>query len=349
MPIDARLVDQVAERVLRESLHLKKGENITIETWNNGLHFAQRTLVHARRLGAIPVLLFEDEESYIEGLREAPKAIVGKMGRHEYALLSATDAYVFIPGPVLAGSPKLSREEVVTYTSYNSSWYKAAKSARLRGARLTFGYVGEEMARVLQKSPADIVEHQLKASLVDFRKIRRMGMKLARQMERGAKVTVRAENEALNFRLGAEEEIDDGMIDRREVAAGNSMTNIPPGYLAKEIVKETVSGAVRLHAPLPRLGTLADLRLEFVRGRLKTWKDEENQEWLDALVRMLPEEHRTFSSIAVGLNPSMNYGYAQDRSVEGAITLFGMFQGTTRKGSLEVNGRLLVEEGKLVV
>lgn len=186
LPIDARLVDQVAERVLRESLRLGEGENITIETWNNGLHFAQRTLVHARELGAIPVLLFEDEGSYLEGLKGAPKAIVGKMGRHEYALLSATDAYVFIPGPVLGGSPKLSREEVVAYTSYNSSWYKAAKSARLRGARLTFGYVGEEMARVLRKRPADIVEHQLKASLVDFRKIRRMGMKLARQMKRGS-------------------------------------------------------------------------------------------------------------------------------------------------------------------
>jgi leucyl aminopeptidase (aminopeptidase T) len=346
--MDERLVDQVAERVLRESLRLREGENITIETWNNGLHFAQRTLVHARRLGAIPVLLFEDEGSYIEGLREAPKTIVGKMGRHEYALLSATDAYVFIPGPVIGGSPKLSRKEVVAYTSYNSSWYKAARSARLRGVRLTFGYVGEEMTRVLWKSLVDIVEHQLKASLVDFRKIRQRGVRLARQMERGAKVTVRAEDEVLNFKLGAEEEIDDGMVGRRDVATGNNMTNVPPGYLAREIAKETISGAVRLHAPLPRLGASADLRFEFARGRLKTWKSEENQEWFDAFVRMLPEERRTFSDVLVGLNPSMNYGYAQDRLVEGAITFFGMFQGTTRKGSLEVNGRLLVEEGKLV-
>jgi hypothetical protein len=43
----------------------------------------------------------------------------------------------------------------------------------------------------------------------------------------------------------------------------------------------------------------------------------------------------------------MNYGYAQDRLVKGAITFFGMFAGTTRKGSLEVDGRLLVDEGKL--
>ncbi|MDV3278217.1 MAG: aminopeptidase [Nitrososphaerales archaeon] len=348
MPTDSRLVDKVAQRVLSESLRLNKGENITIEAWNNGLHFAQRTLVHARRLGAIPLLLFEDEGSYVEGLRGAPRDIVGKMGRHEYALLSATDAYVFIPGPVLGGSPKLSREEVVASTSYNSSWYKAAKSARLRGARLTFGYAGMEMARVLRKSLAEIVEHQLKASLVDFRKIRQTGRKLAREMVRGGKATIMAEDEVLNFELGGEEEIDDGMVDRADVVAGNNMTNIPPGYLAKEVRTETVSGAVRLHAPLPRLGTSVDLRLEFAKGKLKTWKSERNQEWLDALVKRLPDGRRTFSSIVVGLNPSLSCGYAQDRLVEGAITLFGLFQGTTKSGSVTVNGRLLVDEGKII-
>lgn len=343
------LADQVAKRVLRESLHLRKAENLTIETWNNGLSLALRIEVRAYELGAIPVLLFEDEASYIEGLGKAPKAIIGKMGKHEYALLSATDAYVFIPGPVLGGSPKLSREEVVATTRYNSSWYKTAKSAGLRGVRLTFGYAGEEMARVLRKGLTEIVEHQLKASLVNFPKIRQMGKRLSRQMERGSKVIVRAEGEVLSFELGEDEEIDDGVVDLHDVAAGNNMTNVPPGYFAKEIVPETVSGVVQLHAPLPRLGTMVDLRLGFARGRLNTWKSEKNQGWLDALVRMLPEERRAFSSVLVGLNPSLGYGYAQDRLVEGAITFFGMFQGTTKKGSLEANGKLLVEEGRLTV
>jgi len=346
--VGERLVDQVAKKVLRESLGLKDGENITIETWNNGLFFAERALVCARELGAIPLLLFEDETSYIEGVRKAPRDAVGKMGKHEYALLSATDAYLFIPGPVLGGSPKLSREEVVAYTSYNSSWYKAAMRAGLRGARLTFGYVGEEMARVLGKNLKEIVEHQLRASLIDFHKIRQIGMKLSQKMKRGAKVTARAEGEVLNFELGAEEEIDDGMTDRRDVTEGNNMTNVPPGYFAKAIKKETLSGAVRVHAPLPRLGTSVDLRLEFAKGRLKTWESERNQEWLGSLVRRLPAERRTFSDIVMGLNPLLRYGYAQDRLVGGAITLFGMFQGTTRNGSLEVNERLLVDEGKII-
>lgn len=348
MPVDERLIDKVATKVLRESLSLKSGENVAIETWNNGLLFARSALVHARELGAIPILLFEDEAAYIEGVGKAPRNTVGKMGKHEYALLSATDAYLFIPGPVLGGSPKLSREEVVASTSYNSSWYKAARRARLRGARLTFGYAGEEMARVLGKSLREIVEHQLRASLVDFREVRRSGRRLSRQIKSGLKVTVRAEGEVLNFELGAEEEIDDGKVERADVVAGNNMTNVPPGYFAKAIRKETLSGAVRLHAPLPRLGTSVNLRLEFVKGRLGNWESERNQEWLDSYVERLPAEWRTFSDIVIGLNPSLRYGYAQDRLVEGAVTFFGMFQGTTRNGSLEANGRLLIDDGKII-
>jgi leucyl aminopeptidase (aminopeptidase T) len=346
--MDAPLLDQVAERVLRESLRLKKGENVTIETWNNGLPLARRALVHSRELGAVPVLIFEDEESYVEGLKMSPKDTIGKMGRHESALLSKTDAYIFIPGPVLGGSPKLTRDEVVKSTGYNHSWYRVAKAARLRGARLTFGYVGEEMARVLGKRLPDVVEHQPRASLVDFRKIRVKGKKLAKLMKPRGKVTVRAQGEALRFRLGREQETDDAVVDREDVAAGNIMTNVPPGYFVREIVSDTLSGAVRMHEPLPRLGTVVDIRLEFAGGKLKSWESEKSQEWLDEFVMKTPEKSRTFSAAVVGLNPLMGDGYAQDRLVEGAITLFGMFQGTTRKGSLEVDGRSLVDEGRIV-
>ena len=57
------------------------------------------------------------------------------MGKHEYKLLSATDAYVFIPGPVLGSyTHRLPREAVNASTAYGESWYKAAAKARLRGS-----------------------------------------------------------------------------------------------------------------------------------------------------------------------------------------------------------------------
>jgi leucyl aminopeptidase (aminopeptidase T) len=201
---------------------------------------------------------------------------------------------------------------------------------------------------LLGKSVEEIVNHQLTASRVDSPMVRAKGKKLARLMRTRGEVVVRAEDEVLRFRLGGEQEIDDGIVDRADLAAGNNMTSVPPGYFAQEIVLGTLSGAIRIHAPLPRLGAMSDIRLEFAGGKLKSWESAKNQDWLNGLVRGTPEQRRTLSAIVVGLNPSMTYGHAQDRLVEGAITFFGMFQGTTRNGSLEADGRLLVDRGRIL-
>src|ERR1700731_3047092 len=96
---DEALYGKVARKVVSETLRMKKGETLTIESWNNGLPFARRLVVEARRIGAIPLVIFEDESAYIEGVRVTPKDVLGSMGRQEYGLLAGSNAYVFIPGP----------------------------------------------------------------------------------------------------------------------------------------------------------------------------------------------------------------------------------------------------------
>jgi len=345
--METALLDRVAEKVLRESLGVRAGETVTIESWNTGLEFAMRVVVQSRRVGATPILLLEDEDAFVEGHRKTPKAHVGEMGRHEYALLSKTNAYVFIPGPVLGGSPRLSRKEATASTAYNSSWYAAAKKARLRGVRMLFGYVGPELAEILRKPVRRIAEHQLEASLVDLSIVRRKGVSLSKRLKPRASVTLRAEGETLRFDLGKEEAIDDGVVSADDMAAGGNMTNVPPGYYAREIVAPSLNGSVRLYAPVPRIGSVADLRLEFRRGRLVRWESETSQRWVSDLVRTTPKERRTFGALAIGLNPALRNGYGQDRLVDGAVTFFGMFQGTSRPADLEVGGRDVVREGRL--
>jgi len=341
------LIDRVADKTLTESLGVRAGEAVTIETWNTGLRFAQRTEVRARRIGALPLLLFEDEDAFIESLRLTPKQRVGRLGKHEYSLLSGTNAYVFIPGPVLGGSSRLSREDLAASTAYNSSWYLAAKKARLRGVRMTFGYVGPDLARILHKPIRRVVEHQLRACLTDLRKVRQTGLTLSRRLRPRARATLKAEGETLHFELGTEEALDDGVVSRNDLATGGNMTNLPPGYYAREIVVASLDGTVRMYAPVPRIGAVADLRLEFCKGRLVDWECEADQHWLNHLVRATSEDRRTFGAVVIGLNPALREGYGQDRLVEGAVTFFGMFQGTTHRADLEVGRGAVVREGGL--
>src|SRR5487761_524722 len=131
-----KLYSEVAGKILSESLHIKKGESITVETWTNGLRFARQVVIEARRIGAIPVMILEDEDAYMDSLKNMPKDVLGAMGKHESNLLSGTDAYVFIPGPPIGASFQNSTNgEKTASTSYGSSWYEVAERAKLRGVR----------------------------------------------------------------------------------------------------------------------------------------------------------------------------------------------------------------------
>lgn len=73
---------KVARKVLSETVGLKKGESLTIEAWSNSLPFALTVSLEAKKMGAVPLMIYEDEATYIQGVRSTPKDARGVMGKH---------------------------------------------------------------------------------------------------------------------------------------------------------------------------------------------------------------------------------------------------------------------------
>ncbi|MDA4112118.1 MAG: hypothetical protein OK439_06230, partial [Thaumarchaeota archaeon] len=326
-------------------------ESVTIETWNNGLDFAREVVKQARRVGALPLLILEDEEAYFDSLKNAPRDSLGKMGKHEYNLLSGTDAYVFIPGPPIAVySPMIPREDLNASTSYNSSWYESAEKAKIRGVRLTFGYVGREYAKLLGKTQDEIVDSQIKAGLVDFQQLRERGRPVMDLLQDGTGAEIVTGNLSLNFTLKGELGIEDGVVDESDVASGNNISYILPGMIWKDIESTTASGKVKVSPSVTRLGMVKDATLEFVGGKLVQWSstDKKTKGILDSLIQSLPEDKRILSLLTIGLNPSIKHGYAQDRFVGGSISLGGFgFTASARSATFRVGGKTVIEKGKI--
>jgi len=339
---------QVASRLLDKTLGLKKGESVTIETWNNGLKFALEVVKQARKIGAIPLLVLEDEETYLKGLAEAPKDSIGLMGKHEYGLVAGSDAYVFIPGPPLGAFYKgISRDQYASAVKYNPSWYKAAEKAKLRGARLAFGYAGRDYARLLGKSEKEIVGAQLDAAMADFAKISQSGRALAARLQDGKDVVVRGESSRLTFRIKGDVEVEDGMVDKDDVKVGLNVAYIPPGYVLKDAAKGSATGKATVTRSPSTGGMVEDAVLEFEKGKLKRWSSAKS---LDALNRAVGKGGLPLQYFSVGLNPRMKYGYGLDRFVKGAVCLYGFgFTAVCRKATVSVGGRKVVDEGKLLL
>jgi leucyl aminopeptidase (aminopeptidase T) len=343
------LHSQIVRKILTQSLGLKKGEAVTVETWNSGLAFAKEVVRQARRMGCVPLLIFEDEPTYLDGVKHTPKDVLGLMGKHEYGLLASTDAYVFIPGPPLGVYYKrMTREEFSNATKYNSSWYDAAEKAKLKGVRLTFGYVGSDMARFLGKPVPEVVHAQLEAALADFGKISAKGKALAKYIKRGASVSLRSGGMELKFKLSGELEVEDGIVDKRDVSSGQNMTYIPPGFVLNEVDKNSASGKVKLSPSLTRFGVAGGAVLEFKRGKLVRWSSSESGDILDKLLRNFPEKNRVLSTFTVGLNDKLGYGFGQDRLVAGAVGLGGFgFTGILQKANATIDGTQIVTAGGL--
>ncbi len=342
------LYARVARKVLNESLSLQKGECLTVETWNTGLPFARHVVVEARRMGAVPLTVFEDEDAYVEGVKKSPDDTVGEMGKQERALLSRSDVYVFIPGPVLGSySHRLTREEVVRSTRYNEAWYKAASKAKLRGVRMTFGYIGPEAEGVLGKSVEALVSHQLEASLADYRSIGRKAKEIVGALGKESAGTIKTPGSSLKLRFTGITEVDDGVVDAHDVANESNVCYIPPGFVYAEVEPESVSGTFTLSPTVTRFGLIADGTMELDGGEVVSAKSSRSSAPLKK-VEEVAGKNRRVSSVTIGLNPLLKYGYGQNANSAGVIGVRTMGVNFTAKaGSFSVVGKTLVRRGRL--
>jgi leucyl aminopeptidase (aminopeptidase T) len=343
------LYTKVAKKVLHDTLSVMKGDAVTVESWNNGLDLARVVIAEARAVGCSAVMILEDEEAYIEGLKRSPKDRVGVMGRNEYGMLEGTDAYVFIPGPLLAAyQTRVGRGLMSESTSYNDSWYEAAGKAKLKGARLTYGYIGEEMARMMGRTVGQVREKQLSASLADFGEIAKSARKLSSSFADEVEASLQAGGSRLHFTLKGETAVEDGVVSPKDLKAGENMTYIPPGFVSKGVDSTSVTGTLNVSKSVTKLGLLSDAKLTFKDGKLVQWKSKGSMPMLSKLVSGVPEPKRKLSTVIVGINPEMDYLFGQDRMVAGSVCAAGFgFTAVVRGANLTVGGRRLVNAGKL--
>lgn len=352
MPKDnlEQLYTKVTKKILTETLQVKKGDSVTVEAWDNGMPFARRALAEARAMGCTAIMIYEDERAYVEGVRRAPTESIGAMGRNEYALLTGTDAYIFVPGQALgAYSKTLKPEERERSTRYNSSWYDAAEKAGLKGARLSFGYVGRDLARILGKKVQDVVVAQLRAALVEKSLISRAAGAVSQAFGEGVVAELGTGGSSLTFSLKGGLEVEDGVVDEQDKRAGNNMTYVPPGFVSNDVDPGSANGSVVLTDTLTEYGVIPKARLEFKDGKIVSW-DSPAKATMKKILDPIPPEEKRLKLVVVGLNPELDYGWGQDRFVEGSITLGGFgFRGQVRKGTLKVAGAGVVTGGRLSV
>lgn len=244
--------NQIARKVLTETLQVKRGENVAIETWPHTLPYATAFVYESRRIGAHPLLLLEDEDTYWKSVEELPAASLGTVGTHEWALLSKTDAYVFFPGPSdRARFEELPERSIRALVAYNPQWYARARKSRLRGARVYLSMASDGQARRFGVDPAAWRKELIQGTLANTPQMVQEGRRVSAVLLEGRKVTLDHPNGThLELRLkGRLPIVQDGVVKRGDVAAGRIMTPVPAGVVAVALDEQFAEGTFKANRP----------------------------------------------------------------------------------------------------
>lgn len=361
------LAAKVAKNVLAKTLRIRRGENVVIETWSETLPWAKPFVAEARQMGANPLMLFEDEDSFWEALRTGNSRHTGRVGSHEWAALDKTSAYVFFFGPSQwPRYAELAPKQVAGVAAYNPEWYRHAAKAKIRGARM---YLGRTSSLAADRWKVDLGAWQnelLRASLASPTEMHRLGMKVGERMRKGKLVNVRhANGTELSFRLGKfPVQLDDALVDATDLKAGNNMATIPGGVVGVAIDHTSAEGTVLgNHTTYPDAGPVSGARWNFSKGHLTGQTYESGGDSIETAFAKAPRGGKDrLSYFSVGLNPEITQLPQMEDQELGAVMLRiggNSFQGGKNASPfgawLVVNGadvtiddRPLLQEGRLV-
>ena len=356
----------LAARILRTNLRVRRGENVVIDSWGETLGWADAFIGEARNLGAHPVTLYESETAFWDASRRTAPSTVGVVARHELALLENTAAWVYLPPPaVLGGLHKRFPAAQRILDQWDNQWYRAARESGLRAIRLELTTATEENARQLGVNLEEWRRELVTATRELPTAIRARARTLLRRLGRGRRVTIRQPGGTrLDLGLaGRAPVVQDGTVSGEDALSGRIMAVLPGGALAVAVDERFAEGEFVSNRPSRHYrGTFEDVRWTFHGGRLVDHETGRGSDVFEDHYRKAPKGRDRPALLTVGLNPHLRDAPFFEDLQLGVVTLYlgrnNDFGGRSTVGyrefalaegvDLEVDGRPLVRAGSLV-
>lgn len=355
-----------ALRILKDALRLTPGENLTIEVWEHDIDFAKEIKLQARKLGANVLLFTEDDKNYFRLAEGGSEKSLGKIGKHEWALLENTDAYVFFPGPAdIQRQQKIDAKKRQAAQAYNGEWYQRASKAGVRGVRVRTAYVTPSRAEMYGFDPEEWYQNTLEAIDVDYQRIEKTAQKLALLFKKARNIRIRAPNGTdlkLETSRVAPHPYSGSLPKPLRYTTYSNIANVPGSEL-DVVPKATVAeGTVAFDVPVLQDGKkIEELTWVFKNGKLSESSAKQNYELFSSGFKKAKGDKDRLGVIVIGLTPKLNYGYTTDMHVEGAVTL-GIgnlgegdknktdysFLATLSNATLELDGKKVIADGRPV-
>ncbi len=302
---------KVARSILTKNLKVKAGERVTIEAWPHTLPWAIALAREARRLKALPMVLYEDEDAYWDAIANGQSKILGTAASHEWAALGKTNVYIHMWGPGdrvrLNAVPEKRLDEAFRF---NDGWYAAARKSGLRGLRLELGRPFPTLSVAYDVDQQSWLDQIAAASLVPPEELERRAAPIAKRLRAGRRVHITHPN-GTDLTLG---------LARRPVyvysgrpAVGDKkrpfdiLANLPAGSVRTSLDESVADGTIVANRTCYYDdGSATGAVFEFAGGKLKSAKFDTGAERFDGPFAKARKGRDQPGFLSFGLNPELH-------------------------------------------
>ena len=360
---------EVARMVLRKCLRVRPGEQVTIDSWSETLAAANAFVLESLRLGARPMLLYQDEPTYWAAAAEVPPKFLARLGEHRRAALERSDVLVSFFGPSdRERVHAMPRKTMFQLGEFQDALYRAAERSRARAVMMAVGRASPASARMYRVDLARWKEELTAGSLVDPTKLHAVGRALARRLERGRELRITHSNgtELRLYLRGRKASVDDGVVPAGSAKREWSMATLPAGVVSVALDERRADGVFRSNVRSSvglsdTVGDFAGGRWTFANGRLTRYTYEEGQEFFAPSYGRAGAGRDRPGTLSIGLNPKISMSPLLEDQGLGTLTLLigrnDHMGGSTklgwwawlnlRGGSLAIDGRTVLADGRL--
>jgi aminopeptidase len=302
---------KLARSILRNNLQVKPGENVTIEAWPHTLPWAVALAREARRMNALPVIHYEDEDAYWDTVESGGAKLLGQKPTHEWASLAKTDVYIHMWGPGdrvrLNAIPESQSTQLF---KWNDSWYETAKKAGLRGARLEIGRPYPSLAKIYGADLDGWTHDLIQATMVDPASLAKAAAPLVRALKSGKRIHITHKN-GTDLTLGLSGRTPVANTGRLSAAdlklPFRMLTTLPSGSVRVALDESVADGVIvgnRTNYYDDRVAT--EPRFEFANGRLTSATFGSGGDEFDADFKKGGKGRDQPGQLSIGLNPKLH-------------------------------------------
>jgi len=340
-----------------------------IEAWTASLPYANALALEVLRVGAQPMLLYQDEPTYWAAATGVSPKTLGRLGAHLRAAAERTDVLISFFGPSdRERFHALPRRIMLPLCDQRDALFHAAEKAGARAVDMAIGRLSPASARMYGMDLARWRDELVEGTIVDPRALGRDGHRLAAVLKAGRELSISHPN-GTELRLGLRQrapEVMDGRVLPGHAPARWGPQTLPAGVVTVALDERSAEGVFRSNVPnsvgvSDSVGSIVGGEWTFRAGRLVGNSYLEGGDLFEQSYRRAGRGRERPATISIGLNPRIDQAPLLQDQARGTLCLqIGRNDhvgGTNRVGwwawlllrgaDLRVDGKRIVAAGSI--